>query len=232
MGVISVKLPREAWDLVLKIQLPRFITYPDMPHWKGSRCGEFSTVASYELVTDSGVDSGNWLCWSLPPPSKLKMNTDGSSKGDPGDGGFGGLIRDERGMWLCGYFGKLTNCTCIEAEILALYRGLTIAFEKGYKDLSIETDSQYAIDMLKGNVEVFSPLRSLVEDSKFLIRRCGFLIQHVKREGNMSANGLAKMGANQNEVLVVMDDPPEEIRGQLVADMVGQSYLRHRSGDS
>lgn len=48
---------------------------------------------------------------------KLKMNTDGSSKGDSGDGGFGGLIRDEKGIWLCGYFGKLTNCTCIEAEI-------------------------------------------------------------------------------------------------------------------
>ncbi|KAF5932569.1 hypothetical protein HYC85_028740 [Camellia sinensis] len=172
------------------------------------------------------------ISWSLPPPGKLKLNTDGSSKGDPSDGGFGGLIRDERGMWLCGYFGKLTNCTCIEVEIWALYRGLTIAFEKGYKDLSIESDSQYAIDMLKGNIEVFSPLRSLVEDSKFLIRRCGFSIQHVKREGNMSADGLAKMGVNQNEVLVVMEDPPEEIRGQLVADMVGQSYLRHRSGDS
>ncbi|CAL5371565.1 unnamed protein product [Camellia sinensis] len=122
------------------------------------------------------------------------MNMDGSSKGDPGDGGFGGLIRDERGIWLCSYFGKLTNCTCIKAEIWALYRGLTIAFEKGYRDLSIEIDSQYAIDMLKGNIEVIFPLRSLVEDSKFLIRRCGFSIQHVKREGNINADGLAKMG--------------------------------------
>ncbi|XP_028105853.1 uncharacterized protein LOC114304907 [Camellia sinensis] len=87
------------------------------------------------------------------------MNTDGSSKGDPGDSGFGGLIRDEKGIWLCGYF-----------------------------------DSQYAIDMLKGNIEVTSPLRSLVEDSKFLIQRCGFSIQHVKRKGNKSADGLAKMG--------------------------------------
>ncbi|CAL5382343.1 unnamed protein product [Camellia sinensis] len=130
------------------------------------------------------------------------MNTDGSSKGDPGDGGFGGLIWDEKGIWLCGYFSKLTNCTCIEAEIWALYRGLAIAFEKSYKDLSIETDSQYAIDMLKGNIEVTFPLRSLVENSKFLIQRSGFLIQHVKREGNKSVDGLAKMESNQNEMLI------------------------------
>ncbi|XP_028096164.1 uncharacterized protein LOC114296042 [Camellia sinensis] len=259
VGVISVKLPREAWDLVLKVQLPRFVTYPDMPHWKGSRCGAFTTASAFELVTDKGVDSGNWLwlwklkipqilkgfvllalhqklltnslrvtrgmsnsalcnncgdqhsiyiihryatdikdafnisivnslddeltSWSLPLPGKLKMNTDGSSKGDPGNGGFGGLIRDEKGIWLCGYFGY------------------------------------FPIKKSSGGFQV-SHLRY------------GFSIQHVKREGNKSADGLAKMGANQNEMLVVMDDPPKEIRGQLVADMVGQSYLRPCSGGS
>ncbi|THG21081.1 hypothetical protein TEA_003164 [Camellia sinensis var. sinensis] len=38
---------------------------------------------------------------------------------------------------------------------LGSIQGLTIAFEEGYKDLNIESNSQYAIDMLKGNVEVF-----------------------------------------------------------------------------
>ncbi|CAL5378534.1 unnamed protein product [Camellia sinensis] len=145
--------------------------------------------------------------------SKLKMNTDGSTKGDPGKGGFGGLIRDERGIWLISYYGKLDVCTSLEAEFWAIYRGLTIAFEKGYKDLTIETDSLFAI-------------KSLVEDSKFLMQRYGYTIQHVLREGNNSADGLAKLGATQAEPLVVMDEAPVEIRGLVIADMIGRGYLR------
>ncbi|CAL5385783.1 unnamed protein product [Camellia sinensis] len=152
------------------------------------------------------------------------MNTD--SKGDPGDGGFGGLVRDEKEIWICGFYGKLTNCSSIEAEIWALYRSLTIAFEKGYKDLIIETDAMEALDMLKEQVEVISSLRSLVRNSKFLIRRCGYTLQHVLREGNMSADGLAKTGVDQDEHLVVMEDPLDRIRSQVVTDMIGQSYLR------
>lgn len=35
--------------------------------------------------------------WSAPFAGKLKLNTDGSSKGDPGQSGYGGLLRDEAG---------------------------------------------------------------------------------------------------------------------------------------
>ncbi|CAL5427260.1 unnamed protein product [Camellia sinensis] len=148
-------------------------------------------------------------CVDSPCFRNFKMNTDGSASGDPRDGGFGGLINDEKGIWIYSFYGKLTNCSCIEAEIWAIYRGLIIAFEKGYKDLIIETDSMDAIDMLKEKVEVISSLRSLVEDSKFLIRRCGYTLQHILREDNLSADGLAKMGVDQDEPLVVMEDAPD-----------------------
>ncbi|CAL5354362.1 unnamed protein product [Camellia sinensis] len=106
------------------------------------RC--YEEMALHELQVEQEQQTIQNLCDTLRSNlRRLKMNTDGSSKGDLGDGGFGGLIRDERGIWLCGMW--LFDSTCQE-------------------------------------------------------------------EGNMSANGLAKMGANQNEVLVVMDDPLEEIR--------------------
>ncbi|KAL7202139.1 hypothetical protein ACSBR1_033752 [Camellia fascicularis] len=83
--------------------------------------------------------------------------------------------------------------------------------------------------MLKEKVEVISSLGSLVEDSKFLIHRCGYTLQHVLREGNLSADGLAKIGADQDEPLVVMDDVPDGIRSQVVADMIGCSSCRQSS---
>ncbi|KAL7260021.1 hypothetical protein ACSBR1_005811 [Camellia fascicularis] len=159
--------------------------------------------------------------WCPPCVGRLKLNTNGSIKGDPGEGGIGGLIRDERGMWLVGYYGKLDVCTSLEADLWGIYRGLTIAFEKGYKDLTVEMDSSSAIELLKEGSVVSSSVRSLVEDSKFLMQRCGYTIQHVLREGNNSADGLAKLGANQAEPLVVLDEAPVEIRGLVIVDMVG-----------
>ncbi|XP_028093436.1 uncharacterized protein LOC114293550 [Camellia sinensis] len=60
---------------------------------------------------------------------RLKLYTDGSRRVG-GDGGFGGLIRDERGTWVCGYYGKLHSGTSLEAELWAVYKGLTIILQK------------------------------------------------------------------------------------------------------
>lgn len=55
--------------------------------------------------------------WYPPLAGKIKLNTDGCARGDPGEGGFGGLFRDETGIWLCGFFGKLETCYSLEAEM-------------------------------------------------------------------------------------------------------------------
>lgn len=75
----------------------------------------------------------------------LKLNTDGCSKGDPGQAGYRGLLRDETDTWIWGYYGNLGHCTCLEAEIWAIYRGLTILFQKGLTNVVIETDSEQAM---------------------------------------------------------------------------------------
>ncbi|GMP61060.1 hypothetical protein CsSME_00023673 [Camellia sinensis var. sinensis] len=62
---------------------------------------------------------------------KIKLNVDGCSKGDPGQAGYGGLLQDETGIWIWGFYGKLGHCSSLEAELWAIYRGLTILFQKG-----------------------------------------------------------------------------------------------------
>lgn len=36
--------------------------------------------------------------WFPPPIGKIKLNMDGCARGDPGEGGFGGVFRDEKGV--------------------------------------------------------------------------------------------------------------------------------------
>ncbi|KAL7224302.1 hypothetical protein ACSBR1_025708 [Camellia fascicularis] len=55
--------------------------------------------------------------WFCPSVDKLKLNTDGSSKRDPGQSGYGGFLRDEVGTSVWGYHGYLAHCTSLEAKL-------------------------------------------------------------------------------------------------------------------
>ncbi|CAL5370879.1 unnamed protein product [Camellia sinensis] len=133
-----------------------------------------------------------------------------------------GIFSDDTGIWLYGYFGKLEECTSLEAELWGIYRGLTIILEKGYVDVMIETDSTKAVELMQTKPAVNGALRSVVEDAKRLIRRCRCSIQLIVREGNMCADKLANLGANQDEPLLVMEDAPDDVRSLVVTDLLGR----------
>uniref|UniRef100_A0A7N2LJL1 RNase H type-1 domain-containing protein n=1 Tax=Quercus lobata TaxID=97700 RepID=A0A7N2LJL1_QUELO len=57
--------------------------------------------------------------WLPPPINWLKLNSDGSSMGNPGLAGGGGLIRNEIGEWVKGY-ARATGCaSSVAAELWA-----------------------------------------------------------------------------------------------------------------
>ncbi|KAH0688972.1 hypothetical protein KY289_016330 [Solanum tuberosum] len=66
-----------------------------------------------------------------PPSNRYKLNTDGSSYGNPGKGGIGGVIRDKDGNWIFEYMGNIYDTTATKAEIMALLKGLDIALSTG-----------------------------------------------------------------------------------------------------
>jgi hypothetical protein len=45
------------------------------------------------------------------------VNSDGCAKGNPGEAGAGGLIRDARGQWLVAFTCDLGICTSVTAEL-------------------------------------------------------------------------------------------------------------------
>ncbi|KAL7210803.1 hypothetical protein ACSBR2_013807 [Camellia fascicularis] len=70
------------------------------------------------------------------------------------------------------------------------------------------------------------PYRAIVEDARPLLQRCNCSIQHIMREANQCADKLANMGADQVEHLLVMEEPPPEVRSLIVADVVGTAFRR------
>ena len=86
---------------------------------------------------------------------------DGSSFGNPGLAGGGGVIREEAGNWVVGYSRKIGVTSSFDAELWALRDGLTICVNKNFQSVEVELDAKAIIDVLKNpnrtNLNPFSP---------------------------------------------------------------------------
>lgn len=164
--------------------------------------------------------------WHFPMPGHLKLNTDGCSKGNPGRASFGGVLRDDRGEWIMGFYGKLPNCASLEAELWGIYRGLKAISDRDLKHVEIETDSKIAMQLVRDGPSRRSRYADLIQDCKELMRITESSIEHAFREGNQVADRLANMGVEQDAPIVSLLSPPVEIGDLLAADMAGVSYER------
>lgn len=160
---------------------------------------------------------------------KIKLNTDGSTRRNGGGGGFGGLFRDEKGTWISGYYGRLEINTSLEAELWVVYKGLTIVLQRGINQVIIETDAEQVVQLLSEDLGERCPFRGIVEDARIIMRGCDCSIQHIRREANICADTLAKLGKNQPTDLLIVNTPPAEIRHLLVVDIVYLSEEGNRT---
>jgi ribonuclease HI len=86
--------------------------------------------------------------WMPPPKDILKINTDGSSRGNPGPVGIGGVGRDCLGevvFFFSCYKGWQANNF---VEGLAIVYALERAYALGWRKIICESDSQVIVNLL------------------------------------------------------------------------------------
>ncbi|KAL7172659.1 hypothetical protein ACSBR2_032189 [Camellia fascicularis] len=81
------------------------------------------------------------------------------------------------------------HCTSLEAEIWAVYRGLTILFQRDVTNVEIETNSEQAIHQIQHGPSQNSPFKALIEDAEFLLKMCNCSLSHTLREGTQGSWG-------------------------------------------
>lgn len=91
------------------------------------------------------------VTWKKPMAGRVKINVDGSSLGNPGQVGGGGVIRNDKGMVLAAFatnFGIAASNN--EAELRAIIEGLKLCQHIGCFHVDIECDSKIVVEwMLK-----------------------------------------------------------------------------------
>ncbi len=85
---------------------------------------------------------------------KLKIYTDGGSRGNPGPGGLGAVLKKENGEIIGKYkkfLGKVTNN---EAEYAAALYGIKKAKKLGADEIDMYMDSLLAVKQLSGEYKI------------------------------------------------------------------------------
>jgi ribonuclease HI len=88
---------------------------------------------------------------------RLRLFTDGGSRGNPGPSAFAFILLSEEGKTIlekAHFLGKATNN---EAEYNGLLAGLAAAKEKGAEEIEVTMDSELVVKQMQGLYAVKSP---------------------------------------------------------------------------
>ncbi|KAG7600713.1 P-loop containing nucleoside triphosphate hydrolase [Arabidopsis suecica] len=188
------------------------------------------TQAHSSISGDSGsvMRVERLIGWTAPTDGWLKLNTDGASHGNPGFATAGGVLRAASGSWSGGFAVNLGYCSAPVAELWGVYYGLFIAWERRATRVELEVDSQIVVGFLKKGISDSHPL-------SFLVRLCyGFLskdwivrINHVYREANRLADGLANYAFSLPLGFHMFDVPPDCVNSIMLEDVSGSTRPRN-----
>ena len=165
--------------------------------------------------------------WVSPPLGWFKLNTDGSSLGNPGLAGGGGIIRNHVGDWVGGFSRAIGVITSIQAELRALKDGLKLAIDLGILNVEIKMDSLVAVELVKSITTPNAFLSTIVADCRFLIERFELCsLKHIFRETNDCANLLAKAGCDQTLDFISFSNAPAYVLEALAFDISNATRFR------
>ncbi len=131
-------------------------------------------------------------------PEKVFIYTDGASRGNPGPASLGVYIVDQDNQVHAQVAEPLGEKTNNFAEYAAVVKGLKIALDHQADHIVLKSDSQLLIRQLKGEYKIkkqtliplFNECQKLLEQFK------SFDLQHIPREHNKKADGLANEALN------------------------------------
>lgn len=147
--------------------------------------------------------------WQRPVPGSLNLNVDGSKASRTELIASGGVFRDEDGEWRAGFIAGLGKGTVLMAEIWAIFHGISMAVERGFTELTVDTDSAEALRFINRGC-VSHPQHHLVEAIRdMLVSNPSISIVKISREQNKVADRIAKEGLSCNIRCNPLSEPPE-----------------------
>ncbi|KAK2650226.1 hypothetical protein Ddye_017715 [Dipteronia dyeriana] len=88
------------------------------------------------------------VIWSPPAPGWTKVNIDGAALSSPGAGGCGGIFHNFRAFVKGCFAVPLDHVFAFEAELLAASIAINFAWQNGWHQIWLKSDSSYVVQLL------------------------------------------------------------------------------------
>ncbi|KAK0585155.1 hypothetical protein LWI29_024028 [Acer saccharum] len=139
--------------------------------------------------------------WSPPSQGAFKFNVDGSTRGNPGSAGIGGVLWDFRGKVIGSFSKHVGIADAITAEIYAIHQACVLCASSPVligKQITIISDSKGAVSWVNGsNFGSLKHVNVIYEIRNFLLSLGRTAVNHNPRSSNCFTDSLAKKGLNQ-----------------------------------
>lgn len=143
----------------------------------------------------------------------MKVNVDGCAQLNLRNAADGGLIRNPDGLCLGAFLYRVGNDTALISELCAIFQGLTLSWNSGYRHVQVETDSLSAYTKITGPVtgqESHSSLLSAIQG--LLTMDWCSSIHHIYRQANSCADCLASHALSYDLGLHLLTTPPDGLK--------------------
>ncbi|WMV38798.1 hypothetical protein MTR67_032183 [Solanum verrucosum] len=189
-------LSEEMVQFIMESFVPMIIEgKKDKTWWMGSSSGNFTIPRNWEGML--GVMNEykpklhyHTVCWGLPQEGGVKCNTDGASKGNPGESAYRFCVRNQARNLMYAEACKIGIRTNMEAETMAILKSLRYCKIKKINKVLIETDSLGVIKMIRNEWTIPSNHAKEMEEIQEIIENIQVDTTHVFREANQLADKL------------------------------------------
>lgn len=138
---------------------------------------------------------------------------------------LGGVFRDDKGAWLCGFSMRIEVDTIFKVEARAILEGLNLAWDRGFRQLELKCDNGLLVETILAGGVVDSNLTKIRLIYRLISRNWKVRIRYVPRTHNGVADYLSKTIASDSMRLKLMEEPPPLVRELLVEDYNGSMLL-------
>ncbi|RAL53339.1 hypothetical protein DM860_007011 [Cuscuta australis] len=199
------------------------------PCWIKETLKETNTAfVRQQMVSNSTNYTDHPLKWRMAQNCEWTLNVDGSCKSLINKAGISGILRNRRGGWKGGFTANVSPNCATSVEVMVIARGIEWAWEKGIKELEVQTDASEVIKWMTDYTSLRGPNRDIIDEIKHNWQRKFTRIEfkNIFREQNFAADCLTKIGTFQEANWIDHEDPPPGMDDIIANDMMGATRVR------
>ncbi|XP_057418578.1 uncharacterized protein LOC130712781 [Lotus japonicus] len=153
------------------------------------------------------------MTFPSPPAGWTMLHVDGSFNRRSAHMSCGGLLQNHEGVWIVGFASFEGIGEAFLAELIAVIRGLRLAWQQGIRKLLCYSDCMEVVDALSENRShnLYSYAAFLSEAKNLLHQDWEVTLLHKPRELNLPADALAKIGMGLRIEFSMWRTPPPEV---------------------